>query len=540
METKSGILQHFSVSVVILAIFFTAMFNSCDYSYLDMNEDNTEGTFGPTYALPLIKSNLSIDDMIDLDETESVEVGDAKLGDDKIIKLIYNGRIYSVDAKELFTIDDLHSQFSYSYTPPSAKSVSETFKFYVDLEGEERIDEISFIEGKMSVNIEADNLINDGYELLFDISVPGSGFSEEFLLQDTPKEFDLDGYTFDFKQDDQGTYLEIDYIISVEEEGTPENSPYDMVFNKNINSDKYEIKGYFDNFDFSIGSDTISLGIFNESVLSEIFFKEPYVNIFANNSMGLPLSIHFDVFHFYNKEKDTIDISGPGFENNNPWKIDYPVIIGDSAMTEAELNRQNSNMDDILEISPHKSAYKISGETNPDQDPEIDNFIRHDSNFNIDVEVNLPLYGSINKYVFQDTLDFSIGEIDNDIDDQIEWIELKFNIGNGFPLNLALQAHFLDENDEKIDDVYLFDDYEDIFKSAKVGADGVVVEKTHEEKKILIEHDKVDEIEDAESIVVSFRISSAHENNNAKVVKIYEDYTIDVRLGTRIKLAIEL
>ncbi len=544
MKTKYRLFKAFFLTFFIASAPF---FHSCDYSYLDILDEDVHYTYEPTYALPVVKSVITINDLFDVDEEPTIVIQD-----DNLIKLVYCGRVYSLRAEDLFYIESLESDFSYSYSPPSkSDNVSETFQFYFDMAGQVRIDEFKFRSGQLEIDISADELINDGYELAFAVNIQnsddgfGNEFSEEFLLQNTPVEFDLDGYTFVFEEDDEGNYLNIDYTISVVTHGE-HNPPYDLVFTKTIKDNdaiQYEhIIGYLDNFDFSVGTDTIELGIYKESTLSEIFFKEPYMDVFAENSIGLPLDIHFDRFIFYNDEGDTTNVGGHGFHDNNPWRINYPSVMGQTEMTDITLDRNNTNLDDLLAISPIEAKYEVRGETNPDQDTGISNFIRYDSRFDIDVEINLPLHGNVQNYRFLDTLEFSMKE--HEAGEIIEWIELKFVIDNGFPIDLAMQAYFLDENDNVL--AGLFEDYEEIFKAAKVDTEGKVTEETREETIIFVEHDKIDEVADAEYIVVSFSAATQQESNPPKgsgdpfSVKIYDYYTVGVQLGTRVKLSADL
>jgi len=547
MKTKHRYLKAFFLTIVIVSV---SLFNSCDYSYLDIFDEDIDYTYEPTFAFPVVKADLTINDIFDLEEVSSIVVED-----DRLIKLVYKGRVYSVEAKDLFYFDELESFFTYHYTPPSKSTLSaETFQFYFDLDGQSRIDELKFASGQLEIDVSADELVQDGYDLKFEMSVAGSDdgseneFSVEFLLQDTPVDFDLAGYTFEFGEDEAGNYLNIDYTISVETYGTPINAPYEIGFTKTIKNDhgdyvEYEyITGYIDNFDFSVGSDTIDLGVYKESIISNVFFKEPYMEIFAENSMGFPLDIHFDKFCFYNDDGDTLDVGGHGFENNNPWRVNYPSIsmMGQSVITDEMLDRDNTNIDDLLAINPLEVKYRVRGEANPDQDTGITNFIEHNSQFNVDVEINLPLYGNLQKYKFQDTLDFPLPEEDAE---NIDWLELKFVMDNGFPVDLSLQAYALDGENNLI--TALFDDYEKILESGKVDVEGKVTEKTRKETIIFIDRDKFEEISDAEYLVVSFGIMTKQESNSSKSsgdpfsVKIYDHYTIGVQMGVRVKLAVK-
>ena len=553
MKTKPTIVESI---LIVFAVIFSSLFYSCDHSYLDI-DDIEDYTYSPVVAFPLIYSSLTMDDIIEAYESTSVEVDD-----DNLVILVYRGQVYSLEASELFAINNQSSDASYTFMPSKhqygTKDVfNNTFPFIYD--GEERVDFIEFRNGMFGIDITADELVLDGYELRFIVSIPssddgfGNEFSEEFLLNETPVEFDLTGYSIEFETDGEGNnYFNVDYAIIIETHGQPDNAPYEIEFAQTLNDVLYEeLIGYIDNFDFVVGDENINLGIFSEGILSKVFFKDPFIDVLAENSLGIPLDIHFDRFNFYNDESDTVHVEGFAFDDNNPWRISSPANIGESAISSIRFDRDNINLDDLLEISPKTASYDVRGEANPEPDPGDLNFLRHDSQFHIDVDVNLPLWGNVERYVFQDTLDFSLKEIfeDNgeengeDPGNNIEWMEFKFFIENSFPINLKLQAYFLDHQDQKIDSLFT-QEYAELIESALVDYNGDVIEVTFKETIINVTEEKMGNLENAEKILLSFNIrtkqsssGSSKDNGDPFSVRILDEHYVDVQLGVKAKLS---
>lgn len=534
----------FRFGILIFIFSLSAVFNSCDHSYLDIDEID-DYTYSPVFSFPLIHTTLGVDNIFDLYDAQSIEISD-----DDLVTLVYRGQAYSLEAAELFKIGNQQSDFIFHFMPskttPDTKSeVFETFPFIYD--GDERIDVIEFKSGVLGINIQADELIQDGYELSITVSIPNSSddfgkmFSEKFLLQDTPVEFDIDGYTVEFETNDQGdNYFDINYLIEIESHGQPDNAPYDLNFSQSLNNITYfELVGYFDNFDFFVGTENINLGLYSESVLSAIFFKSPYIVLIAENSLGTPLDIHFDRFYFNNNDNDTVQIEGLGFDEVNPWRIFSPDIIGETATTYFEVNRDNINLDELLEISPTSASYHVRGELNPDSDASQHNFLKHNSQFNVDVEVNLPLWGNVERYVFQDTLGFELegmGEAFNSM-------EFKFYVENGFPVNLSLQAYFLDKNDVKLDSLFN-DKHVKMFQAAKVDENGSVTGITSKSTSILLSPEKFDNINNTKNILLSFSFNTKQEasgdtkdKSDPFSVRIYNDQQVDVKMGVKAKIS---
>ena len=535
---KKSILSFFTI---VLAI----TFYTCDYSYFDIDELNY--TYSPEFAFPAIKSTITVKDIVDFDTLDI-----AYVDDDNVICFVYSAQSFSLEASELFFISNQVLDFSHTFSPLKSGSnskdeISEVFRFYYD--GQERIDTITLNSGKLITDIHADELVQDGFDLMLELEIPdsynelGEEFRREFLLSETPVEHDLAGYTLVFDTNDDGdNFFDIEYVISIHEYGNPINHPYELNFVKNINDIRYhKLVGYIDNFDFSTGYESIGLGFFSESDLSDVFFKNPSLIVFADNTLGLPIDIHFDRFVFYNEKGDTVSIRENDSDAIIPWRIAAPEIPGETAFSKKTFNRDNTNIDELLAIAPSNLNFHTRGETNPDMDTDVTNFIYHDSRLSVGAELNLPLDGNVKDFRFQDTIDFPLNGIEN-----IEWLEMKLVVDNGFPISLGLQLHFLDSLYNELDVLFL-DDYENIFDAAAVDPEGDVVGSTTKETIIDISEEIVQNIHDAKYVILSFSFNTQDESSDSSKgksdsfsVKIRDTYTIGVETFVRVKLAMKL
>ena len=94
-------------------------------------------------------------------------------------------------------------------------------------------------------------------------------------------------------------------------------------------------------------------------------------------------------------------------------------------------------------------TYDIDAGANPDMDESIVGFVNEDSYFLVNVDVELPLEGTVNNLVLQDTVDLDLTELEDVIS-----AEFKTVIANDFPADVTLQGYFYDDNNVLLDSLF--------------------------------------------------------------------------------------
>jgi len=285
----------------------------------------------------------------------------------------------------------------------------------------------------------------------------------------------------------------------------------------------------------------LGLGIFDDEGLTNMFFLEPYLDVFANNSFQTPVDIQFNWFDFHNRCLGSNDfgeeraLGGQKFDDNNPWMINTPAP-GQFVMNEIRFTRDNANLDEVLAIHPTEVEFQIQAIERPDGDKN--NKTKDNGQLDVDVELHLPLRGSLELYELRDTIEFDFDDVEEGFD-YIEWIELKLRMDNGFPVDLiSLKLQFMNED---MDEVLFEQVYDEIFESAKVDENGDVVESTLRETLFFIDRDEVDKVQGAKNILLSLTANTedhatAKSKGDPFTVSIYDYYTIDIQMGMRVKL----
>ncbi len=501
---------------------------SCDYSYLDIDE-LPDYTYGPVIALPMVKSSLSIEDIVPDEDFDLIDVDE-----DNFVSLVYRKSAETLKGGELFELPDQDSQVTYE-VHPGGKSAKVTFTETLDFSfgAGERLDSLSMEEGKFLVSASAQDLVNDGYQLTITVTIPqsydGSGNPLSFEMDlDSPGSSELGGFTFEFYSDnDQNNLFDIQYHVEVAGSGTPDNAPYQLTLNKSFFDLEFlSIYGDVSYTQLALGEGEIPISIFRNWVDGAIEFANPFVKIDAYNSFGFPVVVNTHEL-YGQKEEETMDLTG----YPNPWEILSPGINqeGEIAITSLLLDGESSNIKELVALPPKEFIYNMDAGLN--ENGKQAGFVNNSSQVKVDLEVWLPLHASVESYLIEDTLDFTFG----DTFEELEWIEFNFGIVNGFPLDAYFQVFFLDKEGAVLARMFEETDEKNIIPSAEVDGDGLVTSETERNTKVFMDQDKVEDILGSEKLLISARLRTPEKSEVQIPVKIFSDHIIDLSIGAKAK-----
>lgn len=319
--------------------------------------------------------------------------------------------------------------------------------------------------------------------------------------------------------------VSFDFLLEIFEApgAVPANYQFDTdVFLTGVRFQK--MIGYFGQYNYSL-SDTLFFDIFDN--LNEGYFQIDQgsvdLGITIHNTYGMPIWLSF--FPFIAKSDINppyhvdVNLFGPGIPNE--FEILAPTYdqIGQTATTFLETN---SNIGEAINISPQYIYFGVSGISNPGLEPTELNFVLDTSSFSIDVTTKIELFGLLENFILQDTLDFNV-----DIPDEVESAEFKIKALNGFPLELDFQAYFMSANYEALDS--LITDQAPLLHAAPVGPEPAyrVIDPIETKFVIEVPKEKMSSISESEFIIIKGVVSSTNIDN----VKIYSDYMLDIRMS---------
>ena len=147
------------------------------------------------------------------------------------------------------------------------------------------------------------------------------------------------------------------------------------------------------------------------------------------------------------------------------------------------------------------------------------------------MDVQIPLYGGVSGFKLIDTLDFPTEAFRNVLVGNV-----KTEITNEFPLDIYVQAYFVDSNFLILDS--LQSTPIQMLKSSLIDpSNGDLVSPTTFYEDIELTEAKVNNIKNASKIILVSDMETASGGSNAK---FYTKFGMDIRLGVYAKVKVDL
>lgn len=224
-------------------------------------------------------------------------------------------------------------------------------------------------------------------------------------------------------------------------------------------------EGYLGQIQHSSGVDRIDIDFFDNWIRGDVFFEDPVITFNFANSFGIPTRSVIEQFDIITVDGDTLPLESIFIENG----IDFPFPmlneVGLTKSTDFVFNRDNSNIREVLGAGPIAIVYDVDAATNPDGNTDIRGFVTDSSFYEVRVDVDLPLYGSAINFGVRDTFDLNLGDFD-----KVDYAEFKLVTENEMPVAIGIQGYFLDANGTILDSLY--SESTRVIAGAPVGFDG--------------------------------------------------------------------
>jgi hypothetical protein len=271
------------------------------------------------------------------------------------------------------------------------------------------------------------------------------------------------------------------------------------------------------NQEYDISESSGSVGLFASTIIAEQHLSDPKYRMTVVNSFGIPTSVNIGVLAARNNAGDLLPVvhEGPVSPTDllpgTPMNLGYATGPGDTDTVHWQLNKDNSNIEDVFDIAPSGfdfGAKLIFG----DETNEDDYFVRSDSRIAVMSEVELPLTGWVITNEINDTIEnMDWPDLEEDLkmeEDQQAQIQLKLRTVNEIPLNLYFQIRFLDESGVEV--AQLFDEgLEWLVKSSPVNpATGESSGSTESTTTITVDEDKYGDISRSQHMIIVYKFTT--------------------------------
>lgn len=530
---------------------------SCKKEYFELDRVK-DATWNPELAVPLIKSTVTVPEVLDRFDDDEIIVVDTT----GILALKYFSEIFSISADSVLIFQDQSATQSYPLLPSDIVTLAGgaavtvptlTYDAAFDMTNMSpapEIHNVNFKNGTMvitlnsqftyptNVRIQIPGLVNSISGQSFDQTVTGVTATNPQTIN-----LPLASWGLDLTLGNQG-FNEVRIIANATiNPGGSGNAGELLTMNFALNGMQFSsVIGDVKMQTFGAPASEVRIRFFENQQDGDIFWADPRVKALFTNGLGAEVQLNVQQLDFVSASSGTIPLTGPlsGITN-----IAYNPTVGGTATTAVDVNRSNSNIVTVAAAEPNKLLYQVGATTNPNGVGAGLNWFLDSSRVKLDMEVYLPFHGRAVNFSKADTTKVEIFPIDGDIK-EIDYVMFRLIIDNGFPADAKAQVYFYDSTlvDSNFTGVpvpidSMFGPGSGIvFASPTPDASGRV-DQNNKKRTVLdisIDREKLEKLEANHftHIVSKGWIDTYNQGNDE--IRIFSDYSMDLYLGVIVKL----
>ncbi len=460
-------------------------------------------------AFPIFKSSLSIEA---IQENSSADAR-VEIDAEGQVTLIYNGEVVTRTSEEIFLpvpgiieIPILDSVFSVPLPLDEGLILEEAIMGNTHV----YFRWTSSFREDVSIHLEVPQLTRDGEVFSQDFLIEGIEGGDNVIRS---ADVSIEDYTL---IPDNG---EVTFIYQAR---LPDGTPV-VLDNGGMGFDfldfKY-IEGNFGQRVFDISGDIITVDLFNNWESGGILFSDPQLKLSVDNSFGMPTRSNVNQLDIETLDGRILTLESPLLDAGLDFDFPTRDQVGTVLNTTYTFDQSNSNLKALFEEKAVRVVYDVDAIVNPDL-PIPTGFFRDDSFFSIDFGLVLPLIGSVDNLVLQETTEVDLGTYD-----EIESGSIKVIASNDYPLDIHLQVYALDEDRMVIDSIFSEAPY--FIEAGRLINDGIDTEASTSELEIVLPAEKIDGILSASFFQIVGRFDS---DIDLGPLTFYDRYALSLDMG---------
>ena len=513
---------------LFLSLFIVGCMLSCTINDKDFQIKGVQTD--PTLVAPLATGDLSILDILGKQDSARI-----KVASDGLVYLDYDTLLFKfndirklVDIPSIANIPTALPVPQGTYPANQNDYVSSTASKPVDMGiSPEKLTEIGFKSGHLTYSMSL-SPTNNKFLYALRVSIPeflsstGQPFSQDVNGSGT---IQLSGYTFKSANANKFT---LNLALVIKKNSQSVNITAGTNLNVNVSfagMDFTYIVGFFGDQIANPPAQSVSLPPFSTSFKNgaTISFAQPSIDLNVISEYGVPLTVTFSYINATKPGSTMAMQTNPASTSQIP--ITAPTTLGTSATTSVPV----TNVKQLIDFEPTGFSYKVSGHINSGLTSGTD-FMADTSSVRVRMHTQIPLYGKASNIVLADTIDFSLGDLDQS---KIESASLKTYVVNELPIDANLQFIVTDENYVFIDSL-LTDSQTSLVKGSTVDSNGDLLAAGKIDEFIPLDADKVTSLFKAKKIIMKARLNTIKNSSGVAVdVKFKSQYKINMKLGLR-------
>lgn len=525
--------------LVIPVILLTA----CVTDFLN-NLDNIGSTqWSSEWGLPIVSSSFSLKDYVEVVSDVVTITQDT----DGVVVFEYTGdEIASDRAEDMIVIPDQTFNKTITFGSVEATNfpidltLSKSFNqdFTVDTGEADVLDSMVFKAGMLNIGISGDLPVSGQLEVIFkpitlngntltriynwtyDPANPGQSFQENIDLRDAIIDYTKNGMT--------SSNFNFDVNLTINYTGNAISTANKVNINLTMSNPQFKIVyGKFAQRPFNTPRSNVNLDFLNNIEATNFFLDNPQINFLFKSSFGLPVSAGIQSLVAKNSTGDSLQFTGSIVDN--PTSIASPTInqVGTYSETSIGINRDNSNIVDIISFLPTELDYQFQGTVDL-QDPGIEQFVLDSSRVIGNYTLRLPLSGHVSELTSSQEFDFNGSDLD-----PLQKTRIILKTTNGLPITVGVDLIFLNNNGVALDTLLAG---ENLLAPAETDSNGLVTNPAENTIEELLTSEEIDLLKATSKIVLRSSLFTGTTGTENVKIQIGDEVKLNVFIQTAISL----
>lgn len=492
-------------------------------------------------SFPLGTISYTVKDLVDDIDDDVLSIEE---GNDFFLSFIYRDTTLYNDHDELISIADINNSSEFTPIPGGltnntgseiVRNANTTFDYVIEAEDGEQLDSVFFQGGNLSFDIQSnfDPSITINYTFTLTDVLDGSDqpviFSGNISgNEDDTQNRELNGLkaVSSFQSMENVFNVALAVTITIPDGASVSGSDdIDMALDM-TSPDIRAVFGDFGDQPISIVGDEIETSALEDIGDGNIELANPSITISIENSYGIEMGVNFSGIKAIDGENE-IALSGSVVDNVQFIDAPNDTQIGQEVLTQLIIDKDNSNLPDLLNALPNRIEFDLEAMANPAGSDNLNNFLYDDQQAEIITEVEIPFEFRMDG--FEIDLDF---ETDLGEDSDAEEVTLSITSINEIPFSGTMDLSFKDDQGE---DLYVIPNVS-VIGSPDVGGDGRTSEALVTETDVVLDANAIEQFLASKSAVIVLTIETFSDD----AVKIYSDYRLDVQLAFSGKFTTEI